>query len=111
MTPDQQRIAIATFCGWTDFEWAVLLFGSYTKGDNIWRGKEVPNYPNDLNACQEMEKTLTDRQHKAFRRHLFSDIESDHDAGEGENDERYFVSATAAQRCEAFLKTLNLWKP
>jgi len=126
MTPEQQRIAIAEACGWKpDDDGAGLntwkasycgnrLFGlrpsfrpdgtiaSYTV-DCV-----VPDYLNDLNAMHGAEKSLTDRQHLTFRKQLWDVVIKDkHD----DEWDRCWISATAAQRAEAFLRTLNLWTP
>jgi len=64
---------------------------------------ELPNYLSNLNACHDMEKALSPSQwpkYVTFLRGITSDR-----AGEG------LVFATAAQRCEAFLRTINLWTP
>ena len=64
---------------------------------------QLPDYINDLNAMHEAEKVLMDYCdgwedycHKIKRHFVTSDGA---------------IRATAAQRAEAFLKTLNLWKP
>ncbi len=61
----------------------------------------IPDYLNDLNAMHEAEGTLNrgSGYHETGGYGLYL-VALDHD-----------VSATAAQRAEAFLKTLNLWKP
>ena len=57
-----------------------------------------PDYCNDLNAMHEAEKVLDlDQWHK------YASLI-------GRHDYRNLLNATAAQRAEAFLKTLNFWK-
>lgn len=115
MNADAQRIAIAEFCGWKHH-----ADGGYYIGDQhptFRGGLELPNYLENLNAMHEAEKVLTDTQQGEYQTHLDKicfiprngiDWEA-HMAGIGWNhDER--VYATAAQRAEAFLRTLNLWK-
>ena len=90
MTPEKQRIAIATACGWTDTQ---IIDGKYGQTD-------VPDYLNDLNACHEMEKTLRPitaaRYHQLIQTRLKScDLA---------------IGATSSLRCEAFLRTLGLWE-
>lgn len=71
-----------------------------------WR-KTIPDYFNDLNAMHEAEKTLTDDQYVTFNNTLA-------DMCEREQDGVYptrMVSATAAQRAEAFLITIGKIKP
>ena len=67
----------------------------------------LPDYLNDLNAMHEAEKLLTKKQRPFYAGELI-------DATVAECMEQHaevFVvaHATAAQRAEAFLKTLNLW--
>jgi hypothetical protein len=59
-----------------------------------------PDYLNNLNAMHEAEKVLESNQEQSYFE-LLHDI-----AGN-----LTFYRATAAQRAEAFLITLNLWKP
>lgn len=96
MTHEQQNITIATACGWTDCK----LVGS---DETQWTAVgdqpgsrhhiEIPNYYGDLNACAEMEKTLTPDEAWDYCDYLDRN-----------------VSATAPQRCEAFLRTKGLWR-
>lgn len=63
----------------------------------------LPNFLNDLNAIHEAEKVLDYDQQEDFL--LFIG------AYNHESDAPWSAChATAAQRCEAFLKTLGLWK-
>lgn len=110
MSPEQQRIAIAQACGWTlatrqvfwrkdEVHWhSPALRGHYSK---------LPDYLNDLNAMHEAEKILTDEQRRAFahivRAHL-------RDAPFEQDWNFCCIHAAAAQRAEAFLRTLSLWK-
>lgn len=102
MTPEAQIIAIAEACGWIK---------TYEEGEDEGCGKwfwhkgnqnlkRPPDYCNDLNAMHEAEKVLESNQEQSYFE-LLHDI-----AGNLK-----FYRATAAQRAEAFLKTLNLWKP
>ena len=107
MNPDEQRIAIAQACGWR------IIRG--TKGHpNIsghgLRAREIPDYLNDLNAMHCAEKVLKDgpigahNPKSTYREMLYRTLQS-----RGEDCVNWGC-ATAAQRAEAFLKTLNLWK-
>ena len=89
MNPEQQRIAIAEACGWK----------TGYRDPEAWH--PLPDYLNDLNAMHEAEKTLTDKAHEEFRLNLY-DVIGD--------DSRLIVSSTAAQRAEAFLRTIGKWK-
>jgi hypothetical protein len=99
MTEEKQRIAIAEFCGfieedneseicWTRLEWTYCVHVD-----------EIPDYLNDLNAMHEAEKVLntstdqnTTGSYAAYAQCL---------AWAGG------YSATAAQRAEAFLRTIE----
>lgn len=63
----------------------------------------LPDYLNDLNACHEMEKVL--RENRLFHKYWLA-------LGEfwKGNNTNFSFHATAAQRCEAFSKTIGKWK-
>lgn len=122
MTLEQQRIALAEWDGYTRLigdPWksmGVLAFippgmsiVTFIKvGEPAVYLEELPDYLNDLNAVHELEEKLNDEEHLWFRMKLWDVVI------ESTNEDRWdrsFISATAAQRCEALLKTLNLWKP
>jgi hypothetical protein len=62
--------------------------------------KVIPDYLNDLNAMHEAEKVLFPK-HEAKWAMIISEV-----CG---HSWRIIYTATAAQRAEAFLRTLNLW--
>ncbi len=122
MTPEAQRIAIAEACGWKAYtgsafinyefapghtsrcipRWHKPEFGRY--GDDAPQvcAMELPDYPTDLNAMHEAEKVLTDDEKKwhHYRDWLFVVCEP----------HRNVINAAAAQRAEAFLRTLGKWE-
>jgi len=113
MTPKQQRIAIAKACGWELKSNGLSPMWSWQNESLTHRIKWVahkemasqgvlPDYLNDLNAMHETENVLTNEQWWLFVEFL-TEIRGGGVA--------ICISATAAQRAEAFLKTLNLWKP
>ena len=67
-----------------------------------------PDYLNDLNAMFEAEKVLTEAQKVEYARHIFCAEQQVHE----ESDETWHrcVFATAAQRAEAFLRTIGKWE-
>lgn len=105
MKPEQQRIAIAEACGWRRVDTYFSKEGRKPK-TFIWND-EVPDYFNDLNAMREAEKWLlkfsqdqpTDAIWKEYRIRL-----------EGICGVCLAFHATAAQRAEAFLRTIGKWK-
>lgn len=92
MTPQEINIAIATACGWKPSpRWGIEIWidpsGSSCFSD------ERPNYYGDLNACAEMEATLTHYEAWDYCDYLDGN-----------------VSAKAHQRCKAFLHVKGLWQ-
>lgn len=100
MNADAMRIAVAEACGWKRISSGHWL----PPGASPWFGggalikHDCPNYPGCLNACAQFEATLTDQEHTAFTGWLLV-------LAKGKRT----VSASAPQRCEAFLKTKSLW--
>lgn len=116
MNKFDQNITIAQACGWKrefggddedpEFYWL-------NPNDPDGNYDDVPNYTGDLNAIHEAEETLSEIQYSApLGTALFEDRSfsgyicriQNRDGNVGR-----FHSATAKQRAEAFLKTLNLW--
>ena len=99
MNKIKQRIAIAKACRWEP----------ETFGPDWWQSEsKMPDYPNDLNAMHEAEKVLRDKWDSYFGELISirsrDALKSQHPADLSP------AGATAAQRAEAFLKTLNLWE-
>ena len=100
MRYEQQQIAIAKACG------------RVQRPDGLWfpEGKNygsqgIPNYLNDLNAMHKAEKMLTPEQlvdYCAFSLRVAT--------GEGCVTDYKMIRATAAQRAEAFLRTIGKWE-
>ena len=107
MTPEQQRIAIAEACGWTDIVDSparLHIVGCRHKEKHLGL-VPIPDYPSDLNAMHEAEKyrwigdlkrlhtnTIVYNAWNLYRANL-----------------KHNVHATAAHRAEAFLKTIGKW--
>jgi len=90
MIPKEQRIAIAEACGWTKgYDWS--------RSDGIG---VLPDYLNDLNAMHEAEKALDGMDQLTYLAKLHEGNHYCSWAG---------TCATAAQRAEAFLKTIGKW--
>ena len=98
MTNEQINIAIAEVCGW-----------KYEKNEThapdgaFWWSKnpEFPDYCNDLNAMHEAEKIFDNALYCRYIDELCTQ------AIKGKN---CMYLATAAQRAEAFLKTVGKWE-
>jgi hypothetical protein len=99
MTPEAQRIAIAEACGWKPHADG----RGYHQGEHsIWKSsKPLPDYLTDLNAMHEAEKYFKDDEAAwhGYKFWLLGNIEP----------HRHEIHATAAQRAEAFLRTLGKW--
>ena len=105
MSPEAQRIAIATACGWK----AHVDGLGYYQGVHpaLMGGRAIPDYLRDLNAMHEAEKVLPDgNTYWEFIR-ILDDIVKHGPHTDYVADR---ASATAAQRAEAFLRTLGKWE-
>jgi hypothetical protein len=103
MTPEAQRIAISEACG-------------FNRAGNYWcapagpaqdltrDSRGLPDYLSDLNAMHEAEKVLSDDQ---YWPHFYDNLS---EGCGGYDKHRNMLSATAAQRAEAFLRTLGKWE-
>ena len=114
MTPAEQNIAIAEACGWkAENCWHPCNCLDEYHSEGHWLDSELPSYTTDLNAMHEAEKVLGDKWMPYARKLL------EITTGCGDNMPLGFlngatlcsaVHATAAQRAEAFLKTIGKWK-
>ncbi len=111
MTPEEQRIALAEWAGWKYSPSAnssikhEAIMAWYRPGNSPWHLEQLPDYLNDLNAVHELEEKLTPLQWNDYANKLIQYWEAGGTRFAGA------IHATAAHRCEALLKTLNLWKP
>jgi len=107
MSPEAQRIKIAEACGWkfiADYCHGEDQPPEYTTvtPDGRHLCGHYPDYLNDLNACREFEIWLLKNHpdlRAVYRRILIECVGSD----------GHYWMATAAQRAEAFLRTINKW--
>ena len=103
MNTEQQRIAIAEACGWTNFRRGNVSLGINSKSKLI---DFVPNYLNDLNAMHEAEKVLIEIGCKGDYRGWDSYRITLDEMGGSEMS----LHTTASRRAEAFLRTLGKWE-
>lgn len=130
MTPEAQRIAIAAACGWTlcradNKTWRTpeqkaknLELLGHENGPWNFESSGPPDYLNDLNAMHEavMSRCNNGKGGQEFGRWLvkivlgydFDDVPVKHQILNHWELMR-LANATASQRAEAFLRTLNLW--
>ena len=121
MNKEKQRIKIAEACGWEFKKGKANPNQTMCREPGItfdcwWATDILPDYLNDLNAMHEAEKTLEGIKpvYKGGWMTQFDDYEGAlleivQEQGNRQRREAGCTSATAAQRAEAFLKTLGLW--
>ena len=71
---------------------------------------DIPDYLNDLNAMHEAESNLPPEQRGLLRFHIESILDQKHYGTIALADWCEQYCATAAQRAEAFLKTIGKWE-
>lgn len=115
MDEKKQRMAIAESALWIKPDKQI----SYTHPEWWWMqpdGRQmnwVPDYLNDLNAMAEAEKVLTHAQCIAYHEclnHIQATDTQERDGVIEYQAQDFWFHATAPQRAEAFLRTLNLWE-
>lgn len=89
MSPEKQRIAIAKSRGWTDCHFPISS------------NQSLPEYLNDLNAIIAAVRELPKEKREDYLLWL--------GPSGGTNSDFESVTATPAQHCEAYLRTLGLF--
>ncbi len=123
MNKEKQRIAIAKACGWEfqgddEFEiktakWSTKDRWALGPDEELRFILHIPDYLNDLNAMHEAwREMIWSSEARGCR--LYHDIMRDNLRSIVHRDKLKLgfcsiSNATAAQRAEAFLKTLGLW--
>lgn len=116
MTKTEINEAIAEYCGWKMFykpaedkNWhSKHKWGTQPDGKPNFK-HNVPNYCEDLNAMHEATKGFDIHKTMKFSDEL-KNIIQDTLCIKSAVDARYLtVNSTAAQRAEAFLKTIGKW--
>ena len=106
MSPEDQQIAIAEACGWLvtdDGSNNYKIMGSRHGWKQGFRPEPIPDYLHDLNAMHDAVKTIPQNlmpRYFACLCNVVSGALSLHGYSKA-------TEATAAQRCEAFLKTIG----
>ncbi len=109
MKTTDQRIAIAVACGLKPCSYHGVHHTHQLSECTRWECSDaIPDYLNDLNAMHEAEKTLTMEQGWKYLNQIAL-LQDSKDASDFMN--HFCWHSPAAQRAEAFLKTLNLWTP
>jgi hypothetical protein len=94
MNPEQQQLTIAEACG----------YKTGYRDPEAWH--PLPDFLNDLNAMHEAEETLQESQRVTYSNELY-DLAVEHQLKTGKWS---YLSMTAAQRAEAFLRTIGKWE-
>ena len=120
MTDEQINIAIAESLGWTNCRLVIKGAGGGTRyptahgmPPNRKYESSCPNYTSDLNACHEFESEIiysNDRLPKKYTQQIKSAICREAGVKKAQMDFDLCITATARQRCEAYLRTLGRWK-
>lgn len=115
MAPEDQRIAIAEACGWKRDErgWS-RPDGSRAEHNEMLDvcyqvvQHDCPDFLNDLNAMHEAEKRIVEEAERGYRYDmmLYMVVQANE---EGMTNFMKLWHATAAQRAEAFLRTIGKW--
>ena len=126
MKPERQNQVIAEICGWKDIRrpsddsyhnlatdilgWLMGRVAGIRPGESDH--EPLPNYHGSLDACAEMEKTLTGNGNFSGKEEYF--IALCKLVGEDEHTRVFLaptvVCATSAQRCEAFIRLHGKWE-
>jgi hypothetical protein len=105
MTPEQMNIAIAEACGIASHDHIGPIFKT-----SLGLVRDCPDYSGDLNAMREAGGALNWDERKAMHRHLCAISRSRPDFKQRPDimETVWFVmsEATAAQRAEAFCRTV-----
>lgn len=109
MTPERINEVLATWRGWKLHGWEHRQMPYWESPENVL-GLGPPDFYRDLNAVHELEARLfptkvwelSDPDRWKEYRETLAHIAYREPGGA--------IRATAAQRCEALLKTLNLWE-
>jgi hypothetical protein len=100
MKTETQRAAIAEACGWKFFSPSFAVMDARECDEY----EEAPDYLSDLNAMHMAEAKLTTKQRRQFHTELAYVVGNIH------AETWDLIHATAAQRAEAFLRTLGKWE-
>ncbi len=106
MSSEEQRIKIAAACGWVR-NGDEGIYGCWDDPQGFTRS-DCPDYLNDLNAMHEAEKVLSTHHCRLYADELHGLIMKSWNPVHSQMF--CILHATAAQRAEALLKTLGLWK-
>lgn len=102
LSDEELRLQVATLCGWKRLQ----NVQNWWWHDDFGTTKIAPDYPNDLNAMHEAEKSLTLTQFRDYIEDLEVACASGMESVTVRAD-RKKISSTARQRAIAFIATLT----
>lgn len=116
MNEELQRVTIARECGWNDVELRLVCEGT-GMDHHVWSsgiiglgGREIPDYLGNLNACVEFEIIIAENgKANRFLCKLSEVVTGQICWKVSEADHWACATATAEQRSEAFLRTMELY--
>lgn len=109
MNKEKQRIAIAEACGWYPVSYHHLKHVQYWAHKELGSTQFLPDYVFDLNAMHEAEKVFNTSFHEAaYDNEVFRVVHREKMGNGVSTFDK--IHATAAQRAEAFLRTLGKWE-
>lgn len=105
MKPEEQRIAIAEACGWKapDYGWDRPSLWGFKPTITGFNWEQTPDYLNDMNAMHEAVSYATEHDEEFSRYRYWKTLTDTHGIGGA-------IDSSAAQRAEAFLKTIGKWE-
>lgn len=105
------RVKVAELCGWKPAAPGVTgeLRWQFEPGGCFCYINALPDYPNDLNACHEFEKAMFGGHRGAYFYNL-GEILGQTVQPQGWYDAWILGTATAEQRCRAFVATMEVRK-
>jgi len=109
MNSNEQRLAIATYLGWTEISYnpkTELYYGKPPKDHSPPWDVLIPNYLSDLNAMHEAIRQIIIPNQK-YRQQFGFHLEKMYGPLAMLSE---IVNSDADKLAKAFLKTLNLWK-
>lgn len=117
MNKNKLRVKVAEACGWKPYHEKGGKLGEpefYSPTGEFSLLEDVPNYPEDLNACAQFEAMLSDGECNKYIKALFNLIQGTETHWRDEFVETpwitafFIATATTEQRCRAFLKVKGI---
>lgn len=113
MTDQEQNIAVAEACGWSDLVFHQQPFAlSWGIPPGSKHPIPIPEYGKDINAMAEAvrQRIVSEAERNAYVNYLFDFTWTVEFEDRQPHRDFFWCEALAAYRREAFLRTLGLWK-